>query len=107
MDFRQLEQFIAVYEEGSFSRAARRANCTQPGLSVQVRNLENELGVMLFTRNRRGVEPTVAGKRLYARGLSILNAVADTEMSVRKLSGNVTGAITAGTVPSVSRSATM
>lgn len=105
MDFRQLEQFIAVYEEGSFSRAARRANCTQPGLSVQVRNLENELGVTLFTRNRRGVEPTVAGKRLYARGLSILNAVADTEMSVRKLSGNVTGAITAGTVPSVSRSA--
>ncbi|MEP4379374.1 MAG: LysR family transcriptional regulator [Alphaproteobacteria bacterium] len=105
MDFRQLEQFVAVYEEGSFSRAARRANCTQPGLSVQIRNLENELGVSLFTRNRRGVEPTVAGKRLYARGLSILNSVADTEMAVRELAGNVTGAITAGTVPSVSRSA--
>ncbi|MGB0625953.1 MAG: LysR family transcriptional regulator [Alphaproteobacteria bacterium] len=105
MDFRQLEQFVAVYEEGSFSRAARRANCTQPGLSVQIRNLENELGVALFTRNRRGVEPTVAGKRLYARGLSILNSVADTEMAVRELAGNVTGAITAGTVPSVSRSA--
>ncbi|HCP01295.1 MAG: hypothetical protein CL573_04285 [Alphaproteobacteria bacterium] len=105
MDFRQLEHFIAIYEEGSFSRAARRANCTQPGLSVQIRNLETELGVSLFTRNRRGVEPTVAGKRLYARGLSILNAVADTEISVRELAGNVTGAIRAGTVPSVSRSA--
>lgn len=105
MDFRQLEQFVAVYEEGSFSRAARRANCTQPGLSVQIRNLETELGVSLFTRNRRGVEPTVAGKRLYVRGLSILNSVADTQMAVRELAGNVTGSITIGTVPSVSRSA--
>jgi LysR family nitrogen assimilation transcriptional regulator len=105
MDLRQLEQFVAVYEEGSFSRAARRANCTQPGLSVQIRNLEDELGVPLFTRNRRGVEPTVAGKRLYGRSLSILNAVADTEMSVRELAGDVSGAIKAGMVPSVSRSA--
>jgi LysR family nitrogen assimilation transcriptional regulator len=105
MDIRQLEQFIAVYEEGSFSRAARRANCTQPALSVQIRHLEDEFGVALFTRSRRGVTPTVAGKRLYSRGLAILNAVADTRIAVRELSGDVTGAITIGTVPSVSRSA--
>ena len=48
MDLRQLEQFVAVYEDGSFSRAARRKNCTQPGLSVQIRNLEGQLGVALF-----------------------------------------------------------
>lgn len=105
MDLRQLEQFVAVYEEGSFSRAARRAHCTQPGLSVQIRNLETELGVALFTRDRRGVTPTVAGKRLYARGLSILNAVADTTTSLRALAGDVTGSITVGAVPSVARSA--
>jgi len=105
MDIRQLEQFVAVYEEGSFSRAARRENCTQPALSVQIRNLEDEFGVALFTRSRRGVEPTVAGKRLYARGLSILSAMADTQNAVRELTGEISGAITAGTVPSVSRSA--
>ncbi|MBO6782784.1 MAG: LysR family transcriptional regulator [Alphaproteobacteria bacterium] len=105
MDLRQLEQFIAVYEEGSFSRAARRENCTQPGLSVQIRNLEDEFGVALFTRSRRGVEPTVAGKRLYARGLDILNSVAETANALHDLSSDVTGAITVGTVPSVSRSA--
>ncbi|MGY8957349.1 MAG: LysR family transcriptional regulator [Alphaproteobacteria bacterium] len=105
MDLRQLEQFVTVYEEGSFSRAARRANCTQPALSVQIRNLEDELGVSLFTRSRRGVVPTIAGKRLYARSLSILSAVADTRIAVRELSGDVTGALTIGTVPSVSRSA--
>lgn len=105
MDLRQLDQFVTVYEEGSFSRAARRANCTQPALSVQIRNLEDELGVSLFTRSRRGVVPTIAGKRLYARSLSILSAVADTRIAVRELSGDVTGALTIGTVPSVSRSA--
>ncbi len=105
MDLRQLEQFVAVYEEGSFSRAARRENCTQPGLSVQIRNLENEFGVPLFTRSRRGVEPTVAGKRLYARSLTILNAVAETGHALRGLSSDVTGALTVGTVPSVARSA--
>lgn len=105
MDLRQLEQFVAVYEEGSFSRAARRENCTQPGLSVQIRNLEGQLGVELFTRTARGAAPTVAGKRLYTRSLAILNAVEDTKLDMQSLQGAITGTIVAGTVPSVSRSA--
>lgn len=105
MDLRQLEQFVAVYEEGSFSRAARREHCTQPGLSVQIRNLEGQLGVELFTRSARGVAPTVAGKRFYTRSLAILNAVEDTKLDMQNLQGAITGAIVAGTVPSVSRSA--
>ena len=105
MDLRQLEQFVAVYEEGSFSRAARRENCTQPGLSVQIRNLEGQLGVELFTRNSRGVAPTVAGKRFYTKSLAILNAVEDTKLDMQNLQGAITGAIIAGTVPSISRSA--
>jgi DNA-binding transcriptional LysR family regulator len=91
MDLRQLEQFVAVYEEGSFSRAARRENCTQPGLSVQIRNLEGQLGVELFTRNARGVAPTVAGKRLYTKSLAILNAVEDTKLDMQNLQGDITG----------------
>ncbi len=105
MDFRQLEQFVAVYEEGSFSRAARRENCTQPGLSVQIRNLEGQLGVELFTRSARGVSPTVAGKRFYSKSLAILNAVEDTKLEMQNLQGAITGAIVAGMVPSVSRGA--
>ena len=105
MDLRQLEQFVAVYEEGSFSRAARRENCTQPGLSVQIRNLEGQLGVELFTRSARGVDPTVAGKRFYTKSLAILNAVEDTKLDMQNLRGAITGAIVAGTVPSISRSA--
>ena len=85
MDLRQLEQFVAVYEEGSFSRAARRENCTQPGLSVQIRNLEEQLGVELFTRTARGVDPTVAGKRFYTKSLAILNAVEDTKLDMHRV----------------------
>jgi len=105
MDLRQLEQFVAVYEEGSFSRAARRENCTQPGLSVQIRNLEEQLGVELFTRSARGVAPTVAGKRFYSKSLEILNAIENTVLDMRNLQGAISGAIVAGVVPSVSRSA--
>lgn len=105
MDLRQIEQFVAVYEEGSFSKAARRESCTQPGLSMQIRALEQELGVQLFTRQPRGVEPTVAGKRLYTRSLGILNSIEDTERQIRGLSGEVSGTINGGMVPSVSRSA--
>jgi len=105
MDLRQLEQFVAVYEEGSFSRAARREHCTQPGLSVQIRNLEGQLGVELFTRTARGVAPTVAGKRFYTKSLAILNAVEDTKLDMQNLRGDITGAIVAGMVPSLSRGA--
>jgi len=45
MNFRQVEYFVAVFEEGSFSRGAVRAKCTQSGLSQQIRNLENSLGL--------------------------------------------------------------
>ena len=54
MDLRQVRYFVAVYEEGSFSRAAVRENCTQPGLSVQVAQLETMLEQRLFDRNPRG-----------------------------------------------------
>src|SRR3546814_17037494 len=101
MDLRQLEQFVAVYEEGSFSRAARRAHRTQPGLSVQVRNLERELGVALFTRDRRGVTPPVAGKQLYARSPGILTAVAAATTSLRALAGEVPGPSPVAAVPPV------
>ena len=105
MDFRQITHFVAVYEEGSFSQAARRENCTQPGLSVQIRNLEQRLGVSLFDRTTRGVEPTVAGKRFYEHCVAILNQVETARQQMSELSGSVTGTIRIGMPPSISRGA--
>jgi len=61
LELRQIRYFIAVAEERSFSEAARRMFVSQPPITRQVRQLEDELGVQLFERRRKGVELTAAG----------------------------------------------
>ena len=60
MDLKQITYFMWVYEEGSFSRAAAKANVVQGALSMQIRRIEDEFGIRLFNRLSRGVEPTEA-----------------------------------------------
>src|SRR5713226_4990487 len=63
MELRHLRYFIAVVEEGSLTTAAeRRLHTSQPSLSRQIRDLENEVGAELLSRSVRGVELTAAGK---------------------------------------------
>ena len=50
MDLKQIRCFVAAYEEGSFSKAALREHCTQPGLSVYIQRLETMLAHRLFDR---------------------------------------------------------
>ena len=62
MELRHLRYFVAVAEEGSFTRAARRLFVAQPALSRQIRDLETEVGVPLLLRHSRGVRTTTAGE---------------------------------------------
>ncbi len=73
MDTKQLEYIIAIAEEGNMTKAAERMFISQPALSQQLRNLEEELKTPLFERNGRSLKPTKAGL-IYLNGArSILN----------------------------------
>jgi DNA-binding transcriptional LysR family regulator len=73
MDIRQLNYFVAVYEQGSVSAAARQCCVAQPSLSSALRQLEQELGVSLFTRLPKGVTPTEDGEKLYGHAGRLLS----------------------------------
>jgi len=99
LNFRQIRAFVAVYEEGSFNRAARRENATQSGLSMQIANLEAEIGLRVFERSAKGVVPTQTGERLYRRATAILRAISETESELALLAGEISGRIHVGLVP--------
>ena len=72
MELRQLRYFIAVAEEGSFSRAAGRLHVSQPPLSTQIKSLEDELGAQLLERSNRGVSLTPAGMVFFEETRAVL-----------------------------------
>ena len=65
MDLKHVETFLAVFEEGSVTRAAHKLNIVQPAVSSQIKNLEAEIDVRLFDRSPRGIAPTAAARALY------------------------------------------
>ena len=83
MNLNHLFLFRAVAEAGGFSRAAERIHISQPAISMQVSELEAQLGLTLFHRLRRGVKLTVAGQLLlgYAQRLAALAVEAERAMT--------------------------
>ena len=74
MEFRHLRYFVAIAETLNFSRAAARLHVTQPALSRQIRDLEEELEQSLFDRMNNGVRLTAAGRELLAGARPLLEA---------------------------------
>lgn len=73
MDLKQLEYFVAIAEEGKITLAAQRLNIAQPPLSMQLKKLEDELGVTLFDRTSRRLQITDAGQLFLSRARQILD----------------------------------
>jgi DNA-binding transcriptional LysR family regulator len=102
MDLRRLRYFVAVAEELSFNRAAKRLHIAQPPLSNQIKQLEEELGVRLFERTSRGVLVTEAGELLLEEARRIFVQVDQTTRIVRRVGHGEVGRLALGFVPSAS-----
>lgn len=102
MDVRQLRYFSEIVEAKSFTRAADRVRVAQPALGLQIRKLEEELGVPLLHRHSRGVEPTEAGLVLLGHANAILKQIEQAQREVTDLSGPPRGNVVLGITPTAS-----
>jgi LysR family hydrogen peroxide-inducible transcriptional activator len=101
MEIHQLRYFVAVAEEGSFSRAAARVRVAQPSLSQQIRKLEAEVGQPLFDRLPRSVVLTEAGHCLIDYARKILSSIDDARRCVGELKGEIGGKLAVGAIPTI------
>jgi DNA-binding transcriptional LysR family regulator len=100
-DFKRLGYFLQIAEYGTLSLAAERLNVAQPSLSRQMRLLEEELGIRLFTRNGRGMQLTDAGEQLRARITGPLRQVGHALNEVRAMPSDASGSVILGMPASV------
>jgi LysR family hydrogen peroxide-inducible transcriptional activator len=98
---RQLEYVVALAETLSFRRAAEACHVSQPALSAQVQQLEEQLGVTLFERDRRRVLLTGPGRELVGRARTILGLVAEVVRSARADDDPLSGTLRLGVIPTV------
>ena len=101
MDLQQLMTFCTVISEGSMTAAALKLSVTQPAVSQQIRNLEEELGVKILVRGVRQIRLTVQGQLLYNYAKKILNLTQKVENTIRTMSNDLEGSIQVATLNSI------
>ncbi len=102
MEFRVLQYFLAVTREGNISAAAQSLNLSQPSLSRQLKDLEDELGARLFIRGNRRIELTEEGLILRKRAGEIMQLVELTESEISEVKNNISGTLSIGAGESLS-----
>ena len=103
MDIRQLRYFIAIVEQGSFSRAAALLHIAQPALSLHVRNMESDLKTPLLFRTPKGVIPTEAGEILLRNARIILDQMTIAEEEIRGSRNDPAGEVRLGLPGTISQ----
>jgi DNA-binding transcriptional LysR family regulator len=97
MEIRQLKAFLAIAEAKTFTAGARRVNVTQAAISMQIRQLEEEVGLQLFTRTPRRVILTEAGEYLLERARKILREHDSALAEIAEVAGAEYGRLRIGT----------
>lgn len=101
MNFHQLQYIIAVHTARNFAKAAEKCFVTQPTLSMMIRRLEEELGVRIFDRSRKPLEPTREGEEIIRRAKQILTELDRLRDFTRELKREVGGELRLGIIPTL------
>lgn len=101
MELRHLRYFVAVAEAENVTRAALKLHVSQPGLSRQIRDLEDEIGFQLFERSAKSVRLTAAGKIFLTEARAVLHHAEEAVKKARAVTGGTTGEINVGFAPSL------
>lgn len=101
MELRHLRYFVAVAAEQNITRAAARLHVSQPPLSRQIRDLEDELGVALFERSARSVRLTEAGRVFLGEARAVLARAHEATLTVKAIASGKRGEIHVGYAPSL------
>lgn len=103
MDLKQLRYVVQIVDSGSVSKAAELLRVAQPSLSLQLRTVEEELGVKLLIRHARGVSPTEDGKVFVEHARKVLREMDQIREVLSSTSSNPTGRVTVGLPTSACR----
>jgi DNA-binding transcriptional LysR family regulator len=101
MELRHLRYFVAVADAENVSRAALKLHVSQPGLSRQIRDLEEELGFALFTRDAKSLRLTEAGRAFQGEARAVLERVGEALKTARAVAAGAGGELHIGYAPSL------
>ncbi len=101
MNLQQLITFSTVISEGSMTAAAEKLYLTQPAVSQQIRNLEDEMGVGLLDRGSRHAKPTMHGQLLYDYAKRIIALTQQAQVAIQTMGEGVKGKLRLGTLNSL------
>lgn len=101
LNLHQLHTFVTVISEGSMTAAADKLYLTQPAVSQQIRNLEEEMGVELLVRGVRQIKATPQGEILYEHARRILQQTQLAEVAVKSMGSELKGSMYIGTMNSI------
>jgi DNA-binding transcriptional LysR family regulator len=106
MDLRQIMYFMCVYEECSFTKAARKLGLVQPALSAQILRLEEEFRTQLFERTPRGLIPTASGKSFYELCTPIRRSIGSAKQQMLEMAqpNRISGTVRCGFPPTFFKS---